>query len=157
VRQFQKILFIIAVFMLGVSIWYYVQLENPVEKEALKIISPIKEDVPDRVTKEFDVRDYGFEGEEAEQLTLYFKDVKKELSDILARDEMVVISLTDFKTEDPYRQKLYMALSLTDHLKVITRRTCDKLSQKLAEAESSAQQKKITSSPEYIVCFPGKW
>ncbi len=156
-RRFQKILFAVAILTLGFTIWYYIQMGGSQKTEAPVIVSPIPEEPAARVVKEFDVRNYGVEGKEIGPMNDYFKDIKREASEIIARDETLVIALSEFKTEDAYKRKLYMALSIANRIKVISPTACARLKKKLSEATSPDIQNKIKQSQEYIVCVPGKW
>ena len=162
VRHFQKILFTLAVVSLGFSIWYFTQMGSPPSVKTPEIVMTIPEEVPVGAVpavnvKPFDVRDYGVEGKEIDRMNDYFQDVKREVSDIIARDETLFVALADFKTEDGYKRKLYMALSIANRIKVISPTACARLKKKLSEATSPDIQNKIKQSQEYIVCVPGKW
>ncbi|PHZ83422.1 hypothetical protein [Paremcibacter congregatus] len=156
-RHFQKIIFAVAVIMLGFSIWYYADVTTPPPAPAPVIVSPIQEDEVPTAGAEFDVRDYGVSEKEAPAMNAYFAEVKAEVTDVLNRDETVVVTMNDFKTRDAYKQKLYMALSMANRLKVVSATACDRLKKKLDETKSADQQEKIRRSSEYVVCFPAKW
>ena len=161
-QQFQKILFTVAVIGLGFSIWYYSQMDSPqlVQKPEITLTipeEPALEIMPEEKAQSFDVRDYGVEGKEIDRMNDYFQDVTREVADIIARDETLFVALADFKTEDGYKRKLYMALSIANRIKVISPTACARLKKKLSEATSPDIQKKIKQSQEYIVCVPGKW
>lgn len=156
-HQFQKIVFGIAVGMMGFSIWYYLDMAQSVEEASPVVSSPIPEDVSLPSTPEFDVRHYGVNEADAPAMNAFFAEVRAEATAVIRRDEKLVISLSDLKTPDPYQQKLYEALTLSGHLKVISPATCDRLKKKLADAAEDDLRQKIMRTPEYVICFPGKW
>ena len=156
-QKFQKILFLVAVGALGFSIYYYLNLEKlPQKPSVISTIEDGKAASVDRV-REFNVQDYGIEGEEVARLNAYLSDVKGEVNGIIARNETVVVLLSEFKTGDDYKRKLYMALSMASRLKVISPVACDSLKKKLLETSDVKEQARLKQSQEYIVCFPGKW
>jgi len=156
-QQLQKILLVLAVLTLGFSIWYYGQMDNPQKTETDKMASPIPEEPLTAALKIFDVRDFGVDGEEADRMNEYFKDVQQEVSGIIARNETLVVTMASFKTEDVYTRKLYMALSMAGRIKIISQSACLRLQQRLSEATDIGIREEIMRSEEYIVCSPAKW
>lgn len=161
-QKFQKLLLILAAIGLGYSIWYYMQIDRPQPTLPMPVDMTIPDDVPptpipEKHAKPFDVRDYGVEGEEIDRMNDYFSDVKREVGEIIAREEKLFVTLRDFKTEDDYKRKLYMALSLINRIKVVSPTACERLKKKFNEITDPDQKEKIKRSQEYIVCVPGKW
>lgn len=156
-RHFQKILFVTAVLALGYSIYYYLQLDRPAQKSVPRPEAPREKAAAVKKSVEFNVRDYGVASDEAARMNDYFRAVRQEVGEIIARDETLVISLAEFKTGDEYKRKLYMALSIANRIKVVSPVACAGLKKKLDKATSPAERATIKDSQEYVVCFPGKW
>ena len=147
VQKFQKILLTLAVIGLGYSIWYYMQVGRSQSSLPMTVDMTIPDDVPPipipkKQAKPFDVRDYGVEGDEINRMNDYFTDVKREVGDIIGRDETLYVTLSDFKTGDDYKRKLYMALSLINRIKVISPTACERLIKKFDETTDPDQKAK---------------